>query len=270
MEFFFAPSPNYEDQQKTLQEKNNTTQNFETPTIEQTQKTQNVSRKDSIEESNRIEYENENIKGSISLTGAIIDDLLFKNYTNTLNGSDNIILLNPRNYKDGYFIETGWVTNNENINLPNSKTIWTVVGNKKLTPENPIKLFWQNNQGLKFEKNISLDNHFLFNVSQTVTNSTNKKYNLYPYGQIIRNTAPEVTNFYILHEGLIGVFDDQLVEKDYDDIEEKKYTKIASKGWTGVTDKFWTVVIVPEKNKEFRNDFEYKNKFKANFIETKS
>ena len=87
--------------------------------------------------------------------------------------------------------------------------------------------------------------------------------------QIVRNTAPDVTNFYILHEGLLGVFDEQLIEQDYDDIEEKKYSVNAEKGWLGITDKYWITSLVPEKNKEFKADFEFKNKFKANFIEIK-
>ena len=267
---FFAPDQQTINQQKLLQEKNTTAQTTEAPSIEETKKVKNISRNDSIKASERIEFENENIKGSVSLTGGIIDDLTFKKYTKTLNGTDNIILLNPRNYKDGYFIETGWATSNESINTPNSKTVWSVDGNKKLTPNNPIKLFWENNQGIKFEKHISIDNNFLFNVNQKIINSTNNNYNFYPYGQIIRNTAPKVTNFYILHEGLIGVFDDRLVEEDYDDIEDDKFTINAKKGWTGIVDKFWTVVMVPEENKEFRNEFEYKNKYKVNFIETKS
>tara|TARA_B100000287_G_scaffold139286_1_gene131225 strand:- start:159 stop:1841 length:1683 start_codon:yes stop_codon:yes gene_type:complete len=267
---FFAPDQQTINQQKLLQEKNITAQTTEAPSIEETKKVKNISRNDSIKASERIEFENENIKGSVSLTGGIIDDLTFKKYTKTLNGTDNIILLNPRNYKDGYFIETGWATSNESINTPNSKTVWSVDGNKKLTPNNPIKLFWENNQGIKFEKHISIDNNFLFNVNQKIINSTNNNYNFYPYGQIIRNTAPKVTNFYILHEGLIGVFDDRLVEEDYDDIEDDKFTINAKKGWTGIVDKFWTVVMVPEENKEFRNEFEYKNKYKVNFIETKS
>ena len=253
---FFAPDPQIANQQKLIQEKNTTNQTSEAPSIDQPKKVESLSRNDSIAESERITFENENIKGTISLTGAIIDDLTFVKYTKTLNGSDNIVLLNPRSTKEGYFVETGWVTNSENIDTPNSSTVWNIEGNKKLTSSSPIKLFWENNQGIKFEKQISIDNHFLFNIDQKITNSTNKNYNFYPYGQIIRNTAPEVTNFYILHEGLIGVFDDQLVEKDYDDIEDKKYTKNASKGWTGITDKFWTVVMIPEENRDFRKEFE--------------
>ena len=203
---FFAPDPQIANQQKLIQEKNTTNQTSEAPSIDQPKKVESLSRNDSIAESERITFENENIKGTISLTGAIIDDLTFVKYTKTLNGSDNIVLLNPRSTKEGYFVETGWVTNSENIDTPNSSTIWNIEGNKKLTPTSPVRLFWENNQGIKFEKQISIDNHFLFNIDQKITNSTNKNYNFYPYGQIIRNTAPEVTNFYILHEGLIGVF----------------------------------------------------------------
>ncbi len=266
---FFQPDP--QTTQKIINEKKLTEKTSDAPSIEQTEKVVKISRTESIANSERVEFENDNIKGTISLTGGSIDDLTFKKYTETLNGSDNVTLLNPSNIENGYFVETGWVTNNKNINVPNSKTSWIIEGNnKKLTQKNPIKLVWANDQGIKFEKKISIDNKFLFTIEQSITNNTNKIYNFYPYGQIIRNIAPEVTNFYILHEGLIGVFDDQLVEKDYDDIEEKKYSVNAQSGWAGITDKFWIVTMIPEKNKEFRSDFDYKNKFKANFIETKS
>ncbi len=138
-----------------------------------------------------------------------------------------------------------------------------MVGNKT-----PVKLSWTNNQNIKFVKEISLDKQYLFNINQIIINNSDKTYNFYPYGQIIRNVAPDVTNFYILHEGLIGVFDDQLVEEDYDDIEEKKYSKNVQSGWLGITDKYWLTSLIPEKDKSFRSDFDYKNKFRANFIET--
>ena len=265
---FFAPNPD-------LNIRKNSDQNVkkieqaDTPSIEVVEKVSNISRSEAISKNKRIKFENESIAGTINLKGAIIDDLTFKKYTETLNGSDNVVLLNPKNIEKGYYVETGWVTNNKNISLPDSNSIWKIDGNKILSPNNSIKLYWSNDEGIKFNKTISLDNNFLFTIEQNIINDTNKTYNFYPYGQIIRNTAPEVTNFYILHEGLIGVFDEQLVEEDYDDIEEKKYSINATSGWTGITDKFWTTIIVPESNKEFRSDYEYKNKFKANFIETK-
>jgi len=262
---FFAPSPN--ELKKIDEEKSSL--NSEAPKLDSTEKIIELSRDQALKESKRVEFENQNIKGSISLLGGTIDDLFFKNYTETLEGKNKITLLNPKKYGEGYFVETGWVSSSKNIDLPNSNTIWKIEGNNKLTPREPITLVWDNNQGISFKKKIKIDEKFLFSIDQIITNKSKKSYDFYSYGQIIRNKSPEVTNFYILHEGLIGVFDDQLVEKDYDDIEEKEFSQNASSGWLGITDKYWITTLIPEKNKEFRADFNFNNKFRANFIETK-
>ena len=265
---FFAPA--VVDQKDISNDKNITSENSSTdaPSLVQDEETIKISRNEALKENERVLFENDKIKGSISLIGSSIDDLTFKNYTNTLNGDDNVILLNPKQSNNGYYVETGWATTSKNIDLPNSKSQWNIEGSNKLTPNSPVKLSWTNNQNIKFLKEISLDKQYLFNINQTIINNSDKTYNFYPYGQIIRNVAPDVTNFYILHEGLIGVFDDQLVEEDYDDIEEKKYSKNAQSGWLGITDKYWLTSLIPEKDKSFRSDFDYKNKFRANFIET--
>ncbi len=265
---FFAPA--VVDQKDISNDKNVTSENSSTdaPSLVQDEETIKISRNEALKENERVLFENDKIRGSISLIGSSIDDLTFKNYTNTLNGDDNVILLNPKQSDNGYYVETGWATTNKNIDLPNSKSLWSIEGSNKLTPSSPVILSWTNNQNIKFLKEISIDKQYLFNIKQTIINSSDKTYNFYPYGQIIRNVAPDVTNFYILHEGLIGVFDDQLVEEDYDDIEEKKYSKNAQSGWLGITDKYWLTSLIPEKDKSFRSDFDYKNKFRANFIET--
>ena len=264
---FFAPPP--PDPKKINNEKNNVAESTsEAPSLDQNVEVSKISRNEAIENEDRVQFENSTVIGSISLVGASIDDLTFKKYTNTLNGDDNVVLLNPKKVEDGYYIETGWATANKNIKLPNSKTIWTIEGNNKLTPNSPIKLSWTNDQNIKFIKDISIDDQYLFKVNQTIINNSEKTYNFYPYGQIIRNLAPEIIDFFILHEGLIGVFDDQLVEEDYDDIEEKKFSINADKGWLGITDKYWITSLIPQENRKFRTDFDYKNKFRANFIET--
>ena len=264
---FFAPPP--PDPKKINNEKNKIVESTsEAPSLDQNVEVSKISRNEAIENEDRVQFENSTVIGSISLVGGSIDDLTFKKYTNTLNGDDNVILLNPKKVEDGYYIETGWATANKNINLPNSKTIWTIEGNNKLTPNSPIKLSWTNDQNIKFIKDISIDDQYLFKVNQTIINNSEKTYNFYPYGQIIRNLAPEIIDFFILHEGLIGVFDDQLVEEDYDDIEEKKFSINADKGWLGITDKYWITSLIPQENRKFRTDFDYKNKFRANFIET--
>ena len=262
---FFAPPPVT---QESIAEKNKTEQSSDAPSLDQKENITEISREQALSESERIQFENKSIIGSISLKGAAIDDLTFKEYNVVLNGDEKVNLLAPRNAKEGYLIESGFITTDKNVNIPNSNSIWSVSGNKKLTAESPIKLTWTNDQGITFEKEISIDDKFLFTVKQRVINSTNNKYDFYSYGQIIRNEAPEITNFYILHEGLVATLDDELIEEDYDDIEEKKFSRTAQKGWLGIGDKYWITSLIPPKGKEFKTTFDYKNKFRANFVAT--
>ena len=152
---FWAPSP--QDLKQVKEEKKQIIESTEAPSLEVEEKVLEISRSEAKSKNQIIEFENISIKGSISLMGSIIDDLTFKKYTETLEGNDQVVLLNPRNLNNGYYIETGWATNSENIDVPNSKTIWEVVGNNKLTPNNPINLRWENDQGIIFEKRISID-----------------------------------------------------------------------------------------------------------------
>ena len=262
---FFAPPPVT---QENLAEKNKTEQNSDAPSLDQKENVTEISREQALSESERIQFENQSIIGSISLKGAAIDDLTFKEYNVVLNSNEKVNLLAPRNSKEGYLIESGFITTDKNVEIPNSNSIWSVSGNSKLTAQSPIKLTWANDQGITFEKEISIDDKFLFTVKQRVINSTNNKYDFYSYGQIIRNEAPEITNFYILHEGLVATLDDELIEEDYDDIEEKKFSRTAQKGWLGIGDKYWITSLIPPKGKEFKTTFDYKNKFRANFVGT--
>jgi len=260
--------PNSEEIRKTRaeKEKKELAASSEAPSLDETENFAKLSRKDALEESERIFFENENVIGSISLTGATIDDLIFKNYKTRLNGEKKVILLNPRKMQGGYLIESGFVTNSKNIQVPNSSTKWKVVGNKKLTNNNPIKLVWSNKESITFEKNISIDDQFLFTVKEKVINSSDNTYNFYSYGQIIRNKEPQISGFYILHEGPIATLDDELIEEDYDDIKEEKFSRSASKGWFGIGDKYWITSVVPPRNKNFKTTFDYKKKFRVNYI----
>ena len=241
-----------------------TKKNEETsPSItEDKQEIQNeITRNDVINNTNRIKVENENIKGSISLQGGIIDDIIFKNYNETLNGENKVIFLNPKNSSEEYFIETGWASGgNEKIKLPLGDTIWKVKGNSTLPPNNPVTIEWNNEDGLIFSKKIELDDKFLFKITQSIKNNSNKSFQFYPYAQITRGGKPEGMQIYILHEGFLGVFGDELIEKDYEDIEKEKFTINNSKGWLGITDKYWLTAIVPEKGKEFKAEFVAKKK----------
>ncbi|MDB9739199.1 membrane protein insertase YidC [Candidatus Pelagibacter sp.] len=264
---FFQPDPAIIKQ--NLAEQKKIENNEDTPSLDKNENFAKLSRTDALKENDRIQFENGSVVGSISLKGAAIDDLTFKEYNIELNGSDKITLLSPKNVEDGYLIESGFVSTNKNIDIPDASTVWEISGNKKLTNNSPVKLTWSNIQGITFEKYISLDDQFLFTVKEKIINRSDKSYNFYSYGQIIRNKLPEISGFYILHEGFLSVLDDELIEEDYDDIQEKKFTQIAQEGFVAISDKFWVTSVIPPKGKEFKTTFDYKNKFRANYISTK-
>ncbi len=263
---FFAPPPVTKE---NLTEKTKTEQNSDAPSLDQKENVTEISREEALKQSERIQFENQSIVGSISLKGAAIDDLTFKEYNVSLESDEKVKFLAPRSSKEGYIIESGFITTDKNIDIPNADSIWSVSGNNKLTDQSPIKLSWTNDQGITFEKEIALDDKFLFTIKQRVINSTDKNYDFYSYGQIIRNQIPEgLTDFYILHEGPIATLDEELIEEDYDDIEEKKFSRTAQKGWLGLGDKYYISTLIPPREKEFKTTMDYKNKYRINFVTT--
>ena len=226
-----------------------------------------VSREESIKKTNRILLENNKIKGSISLEGAVLDDLSFKNYKENLESSKNVIFLSPKETDGGYFVESGWASIGNKIKVPNNKSIWVAKDSRILTNNSSIILEWNNGSNLVFRKKITLDDNYLFKIDQEVENKSSERIELYPYAQITRNNKPEdLQDFFILHEGFIGVLDEELKEDGYKDIEEKKITREANKGWIGITDKYWMTALVPESGKKFKSTFLYQDAYKANFL----
>ena len=244
---------------KTQNKKNSENENI-TPNINQTELPTTVSREESINNTKRIKIDNDKIKGSISLQGGIFDDLSFKAYKKEIDINDNVVFLNPKDTEDGFFVETGWTSIGNKINVPTINSVWSVIGNSTLSVNKPIILEWNNKEGIIFRKKIELDEKYLFKINQEIQNNTNKAIELYPYAQITRNKKPDdVMGFYILHEGFIGVFDEELKEDDYDDIEDKKIVREADNGWLGITDKYWLAAVVPPKDENFKSTFLYKD-----------
>jgi YidC/Oxa1 family membrane protein insertase len=268
--FFETPKNNIENKtNKQIEKKDNSIQPSadQAPEINQLNIEKKISRDESIKNSDRIKIENNNIIGSISLEGGLIDDISFKNHKQKVDGDKNIEFLNPAQTENGFYVESGWASIGNEVRVPTKNSKWQVEGNKILTNASPVTLKWDNQEGIIFKKKIELDDKYLFKISQKIENNSPKNIELYPYAQITRNKIPDdIQNFYISHEGYIGVFDDELKEDDYDDIEDNKIVRETNEGWFGITDKYWMTVLVPEKGKNFKSTFQYNNSFKANYI----
>ncbi len=199
----------------------------------------------------RIPIETPSLLGSINLKGARFDDLKLVKYTNTVDPNSGMIeLLSPATSANPYYAEYGWTADpNTRVKLPDSQSIWQNSGTGRLTPGSPVTLTYDNGEGLIFKRTISVDEDYLFTVSQQVENKTGKSIRLYPYALISRHGTPKVESFYILHEGLIGVLGEEgLIELDYEDVrDEKQLQNTSTGGWLGITDKYWAVVLVPDQ-----------------------
>jgi YidC/Oxa1 family membrane protein insertase len=253
-----------------LQGKTETQTNIQKPETPQTAKvnpTKGISRSDALKETDRVFIENSNLSGSISLRGALIDDIILKNYRETLDKSSKpIVVLSPKKSEDGYFVESGWATTKSDVKVPDNNSVWQIREGKKLTPASPVTLEWNNREGVVFSKKIEVDDKYLFKITETIRNEKSKTIELFHYSQITKNTKPNTENFYILHEGLIGVVDKNLKEETYSTIEKEKKTYTGKSGWFGITDKYWMSAIIPESGKSFKGEYSFANSYKANFI----
>jgi YidC/Oxa1 family membrane protein insertase len=216
---------------------------------------QGVSRQGILKLSSRVNINTPRLHGSISLKGGRLDDLTLADYRETLDAdSAEIVMLIPKGDKKAYFAEFGWVSG-DGKTMPGPDTLWQANG-KTLSEEVPVTLTWDNGQGLKFIRTFSVDSNYMFTITQKVENSGANAAMLYPYGLISRRTTPEVSGFYIIHEGLIGVTNSTLQEIDYDEIQDKgEVTESTKGGWLGITDKYWLTALVPDQKTQVNARF---------------
>ncbi|MFM7498891.1 MAG: membrane protein insertase YidC [Candidatus Fonsibacter sp.] len=268
--FYFENPEEAQRKRAEIQGKTETQTSIQKPEAPQPSKAnpaKSISRNEALKESDRVLIENKNLSGSISLRGALIDDIILKNYREALDpNSKSIVLLSPKKYEQGYFVESGWATTKSDIKVPDNNSLWQIKEGKKLTPNSPITLEWNSREGLIFSKKIEIDDKYLFKITETVRNDKNRAVDLFHYGQITKNAKPTTENFYILHEGLIGVVDKNLKEETYSAVEKEKKTYNGKSGWFGITDKYWMSAIIPESGKSFKSEYSYTNNYKANFI----
>lgn len=218
-----------------------------------------ISREEILQKGERITFDNGAIFGTIALRGGRIDDSSFHNYYETLKKEKNVVLLSPKSTAHPRYIDYGWVAAEKNINLPNAKTLWNVPGNKKLTHETPVTLVWDNGQGLTFERTITLDEHYMFNITQKVINHSGQNVTLYPYGLISQTGLPAfLQNIWIMQEGPMGYVGDKLLDFKYKAIRKEGGQSLqAMSGWLGITDKYWLTALVPAQGENVKYSFNY-------------
>ncbi len=207
----------------------------------------------------RIEFDNGEVFGTLSLQGGSLDDVSLHEYFKTLEDKENVNVLSPRGSKFSRTVEYGWISN-DNIRAPNGKTQWQVLGtNTKLTQTTPVTLYWDNGQGLIFERKLELDEHYMFKITQRVTNNSETAATLYPYGLLAqKGVPPDYQATWISHEGPIGFIGEELFTDGYKAMRKQpKQSFTAAQGWLGFTDKYWLSAFIPPQGQNVKYSYTY-------------
>jgi YidC/Oxa1 family membrane protein insertase len=225
----------------------------------------------SAPEAPRLPIDTPRISGSISLLGGRIDDLSLKDYRVSLDEDAEIVrMLSPVGEPAAYYALYGWAPGSGVTaeDVPGANTQWSVAAGDTLTVDSPVTLSWDNGKGLTFKREIAVDDNYMFTVTQSVTNTGATTAGLAPYGVLARHGEPQdLKNFFILHEGVVGMADGELTEIDYSDMPDFDFdpregaraevTQVSSNGWIGFTDHYWMTTLVPEPGQAFKSVAKY-------------
>lgn len=214
-----------------------------------------VSRKDATSTKDRVSIRGNKISGSISLTGARLDDVSLNDYYKTVENKESVDILSPASTGKGFYVESGWVVSDSSIAVPNAKTKWRFAkgSNRSLTSGGSIKLEWDNGQGFLFAREISLDDNYMMQVKQSITNNTKVEKQVNAWHLMSRHALPDdFKGMAILHEGPIAYLNKKLQEVDYKDLTKGDIiTEDTVRGWVGFTDKYWFTGLLPEAHEVF-------------------
>jgi YidC/Oxa1 family membrane protein insertase len=218
-------------------------------------------RPEMLAKTQRVPIETPSLIGSISLKGGLVDDLVLAKYRDTVDPkSPNVVLFSPLGAPNAYFAEFGWQgAARSQTAVPDSETVWQVAAGAKLTPSTPVTLTWDNGQGLKFQRVLAIDDHYMITVTDEVQNTTSGDIVLTPYGRLYRFGLPHTSGYAVLHEGLIGVPGDAgLQEITYAHVLEDGGAKSfdgKTGGWLGITDKYWAAALIPDQKATYAASF---------------
>jgi YidC/Oxa1 family membrane protein insertase len=215
-------------------------------------------RDEALTQTPRVPIETLTVDGSVNLTGALLDDLRLRDYHLTPDPeSGEIELFSPLNAEHSYFVDMGWFgPQGANYDLPGLQSEWAFSGGS-LTPGSEVVLTYDGADGLIFTRRISIDERYMFTISDRVDNQSGAPVILYPYARIQRPDLPAIPSTWVVHDGFIGVADGVLQDPSYDELADGNLTERFESigGWAGLTDKYWMSALIPDQQEEVSGSF---------------
>ncbi len=226
-----------------------------------------LSRDQALALSPRVKIDTPSLKGSIALKGGLIDDLYLVKYHTTIDPkSAPVELLRPANADHGYYVVSGF--NTQNVpNAPTADSLWTLASGDVLSPGKPVVLAYDTGAGLKFTRTLSIDADYMITEDDQVTNSGTAPITFAPYAAVVRDDIPvNAAKGGYVHEGTMATFsatstpktgnnaDYRSVSVHYRDLVKKKDPPAGDSvgGWFAITDKYWMAAVIPDQHEAVR------------------
>ncbi len=212
----------------------------------------------------RLQVNAPKISGSIALTGAVFDDVVLKDYHETIAPHSPLVqVMGRRGSAKPSYAQFGWSPVGD-IKVPTDATVWTASANE-LTPQSPVTLSWDNGAGLTFQLLVSVDDNYMFTVRQQVVNHTGAAVKLFPWSRVVRDYVPQEQSSYILFDGPLGVFNNTLHQQSYGSVKSdgknapggQAFTETSPGGWIGITDKYWLTALAPAQSANLTGSMSY-------------
>ncbi len=197
---------------------------------------------------NRVAIDTPRLAGSINLVGARIDDIVLKDYRETVKkASGPVRLFAPEGTPGQYFAEFGFVSGG--ARQP-SNLLWQADGTK-LTPTTPVTLTRTDANGITYRIQFAIDKDYMIAATQSVTNAGAAPAVVQPFALIKRTSTNATIDQYVSHSGPVGVFGDTLWDPhSYDELAELGGEKPeGAPDWLGFTDQYWLAALVPGDGK---------------------
>ncbi|MEL6529736.1 MAG: membrane protein insertase YidC [Pseudomonadota bacterium] len=202
----------------------------------------------------RVAIDTPRLAGSINLVGAQIDDIVLKDYRQSVDkDSGPVRLFAPARTDDQYFAEFGFVTGGERVP---STAVWQADG-EKLTPETPVTLSREGEGGIAYSIKLSIDADYMITAEQSVTNGSDAAAIIQPFALIDRTSVNATPDEFLAHSGPVGVFDDTLHDPNsYEELAEiGSDSPQGTTDWLGFADRYWLSALVPGEGETANSGF---------------